>query len=215
MEIILYERRQSRRILIEISNIDIEPSRAVNPNKIIMARISRIERMINIINNAYKMGYKFDYDELAKYQEEAIKILTNADIDANDSITKEALIANLIEITDNDLEDEIYVLTDVDCEAEDYLTAHAPVYDYDLVEVSRQNHPGFIWCDGHGYEFRVDGQFISDPLREPRYFRNNGEWIKKQWFEIEDVEKEDGVIFIEKHCDSLGRVIQLYCYWNY
>ena len=47
MEIILYERRQSRRILIEISNIDIEPSRAVNPDKIIMATNLTMNDVIN------------------------------------------------------------------------------------------------------------------------------------------------------------------------
>ena len=37
-----------------------------------MATISAIERKVNIINEAYKLGYEFTKDELLKYNEEVI-----------------------------------------------------------------------------------------------------------------------------------------------
>lgn len=183
----------------------LEPSRAVNPDKIIMASISRIERMINIINKAYKMGYKFDYDGLAKYQEEAVKILTNADIDANDSITKEALIANLLEINDNGLESELYVLEDVEIDAESYLCENAPIYDYSRVDMSWGYNQSFYWCDEFGYDIWQSGEIVSSNAYKHRFYMNDdGEWE-------EYCDNENGAIFIDKVCDSLGRVIQLYC----
>ena len=170
-----------------------------------MKTISAIERQVNIINQAYKMGYKFDYDELAKYQAEAIKILTNADIDANDSITKEALIANLLEIDDNDLADEMYVLDGAEIDAESYLCENAPIYDYSRVDMSWGYNQSFYWCDEFGYDICQSGDIVGDYAYKHRFYMNDdGEWE-------EYCDNENGAIFIDKVCDSLGRVIQLYC----
>lgn len=177
-----------------------------------MTRIGKIQRIVNIINKAYEYGYKFDEEELSQCQAEAVKILTNFGIEPTCGNTKEALVANMLEIQNNGLEDKIYHLDGAWCEAEDYLLENAEVEGYDMVDLYKI---GFIWTDGYGYELKVDGQFINDTIREPRYFYENGMWIKKEWFEVEEEEEADGAFFIEQHCDSLGRVIQLYCYWPY
>ena len=175
-----------------------------------MARLSRIERMVNIINKAYKMGYKFNYDELAKYQEEAIKILTNADINANDSITKEALIANLLEIDDNDLADEMYVLDGAEIDAEVYICVNDDVFDYCDVDMSWGYNQSFYWCDEFGYDICQSGDIVGDYAYKHRYYKNeNGEWEQRYSYGYEDF--AEGAIFLDKICDSLGRVIQLYC----
>ena len=40
--------------------------------------ITNIERRINIINEAYKLGYEFSKKELEEYNAEAVEILKNA-----------------------------------------------------------------------------------------------------------------------------------------
>ena len=72
--------------------------------------ITNIERRVNIINEAYKLGYVFSKKELEEYNAEAVEILKNAELEAMEGSTKEALVANLLEINDNGLEEELYVL---------------------------------------------------------------------------------------------------------
>ena len=44
--------------------------------------ITNIERRINIINEAYKLGYVFSKKELEEYNAEAVEILKNAELEA-------------------------------------------------------------------------------------------------------------------------------------
>lgn len=175
-----------------------------------MKRYSRIKRIVNIINRAYKLGYKFTNDDLAKYNQEAYKILTDAEVeDAIDGKTKEALVANLLLIDDNNLEDEMYVLNDVEIDAEAHICENAEVEDYEGVDMYWGNIQSFTWSDGMGYEIQQCGEIIGsdDYNYNWRWYRkDNGEWEQERWLGGED----DGKIFLEKVCDSLGRVIQLY-----
>ena len=173
--------------------------------------ISNIERRINIINEAYKLGYKFENEELAKYNDEAVEILKEAEIEAIEGNTKEALIANLLEINDNELESELYVLQDVEINAEAYVCENAPIYDYCDVDLSWGKSQNFCWCDGLGFEIWQSGDIVSDKSWRNRYYKNEeGEWEQRDVYET-DEEFAEGAIFLDKICDSLARVIQLYC----
>lgn len=176
-----------------------------------MATISAIERRINIINEAYKLGYEFTQDELLKYNKEAYNILAEADVDdAINGSTKDALVTNLLLINDNNLDEELYLLQDCEFNAEAYLCENAPVYDYSAVDFYWGNRQNFTWSDGMGYEIQQCGEIIiSDEYNfKWRYYKkDNGEWEQERWLGGED----EGKIFIDKVCDSLARVIQLYC----
>lgn len=175
-----------------------------------MATISVIERKVNIINKAYKLGYKFTTEDLIKYNKEAYQILTDVEVeDAINGNTKEALVANLLLIDDNNLEDEMYVLNDVEIDAEAYLCDNAEVEDWQDVDFYWGTNQNFVWGDGMGYEIQQCGEIIGsdDYNYKWRWYRaDNGEWEQERWLGGED----DGKIFLEKVCDSLGRVIQLY-----
>lgn len=170
--------------------------------------ITNIERRTNIINEAYKLGYKFENEELAKYNDEAVEILKEAEIEAIEGSTKEALITNLLEINDNGLESELYVLEDVEIDAEAYLCENAPIYDYSEVDFSWGYNQDLQWGDEFGYWLHESGNIVDEYMtKNRRYFKNDkGDWQHRE-FGMYD----DDVIFIEKRCDSLGRVIQLYC----
>lgn len=175
-----------------------------------MATISVIERRVNIINEAYKLGYEFTKDELVEYNEEAYNILAEADVDgAINGNTKDALITNLLLIDDNNLEEELYLLQDCEINAEAYLCENAPIYDYSAVDFYWGNRQNFTWGDGLGYWLATSGDIVGsdDYNYNWRWYReDNGEWKQERWLGGED----KGKIFIDKVCDSLGRVIQLY-----
>lgn len=106
--------------------------------------ITNIEKRINIINEAYKLGYEFTKKELEEYNAEAVEILKNAELEAVEGSTKEALVANLLEINDNGLEEELYVLQDVEQNAEAYICENAPIYAYEKVDMSWGKNQNFI-----------------------------------------------------------------------
>ena len=175
-----------------------------------MATISAIERRVNIINEAYKLGYEFTQDELLKYNEEAYNILSEAGVeDAINGSTKDTLVTNLLLIKDNNLEEALYLLQECEINAEAYLCEEAQVFDYSAVDFYGGNRQYFTWADGLGYWMDVCGNIIgSDDYNfKWRWYRDdNGEWRQERWLGGED----EGKIFIDKVCDSLGRVIQLY-----
>lgn len=178
-----------------------------------MATISVIERKVNIINKAYKLGYKFTTEDLIKYNKEAYQILTDVEVeDAINGNTKEALVANLLLIDDNNLEDEMYVLNDVEIDAEAYLCDNAEVGDWQDVDFYWGTNQNFVWGDGMGYEVHQSGEIVGDYAWEHRYYKNeNDEWEQRKNGSCTDEDFAEGKVFLDKVCDSLGRVIQLYC----
>lgn len=174
--------------------------------------ITNIERRINIINEAYKLGYAFYKKELEEYNAEAVEILKNAELEAVEGSTKEALIANLIEINDNGLEEELYFLQNVEQNAEAYVCENAPVYSYDQVDMSWGYNQHFTWCDEFGYQMWQSGDIVGDYDWKYRYYKNEqGEWQRRTDGSSHDEDFAEGAIFLDKICDSLARVIQLYC----
>ena len=178
-----------------------------------MKTISRIERIVNIINRAYKLGFKFPFDVLYDYNKEAYQILTDAEVkDAIDCNTKYALVTNLLLIDDNNLDDEMYVLNDVEIDAEAYLCDNAEVEDWQDVDFYWGTNQNFVWGDGMGYEVNQSGEIVGDYAWEHRYYKNeNGEWEQRKNGSYTDEDFAEGKVFLDKVCDSLGRVIQLYC----
>ena len=175
--------------------------------------ITNLERKVNIINEAYKRGYKFPKSELEMYNREAVQILDEAEIPAIEGCTKEALTANLLMIDDNGLEDEIYNdLQGVEIDAEAYICENAPIYAYEKVDMSWGKNQNFIWCDEFGYEFWQSGEIVGDYDWKYRYYKNEqGEWERRTDGSSHDEDFAEGAIFLDKICDSLARVIQLYC----
>ena len=137
-------------------------------------------------------------------------ILIEADVDdAINGLTKDTLVTNLLLINDNNLDEGLYLLQDCEINAEAYLCDNAPVYDYSAVDFDWGTHQNFTWGDGLGYWLATSGDIIGsdDYNYKWRWYRaDNGEWKQERWLGGED----DGKIFIDKVCDSLGRVIQLY-----
>ena len=174
--------------------------------------ITNIERRVNIINEAYKLGYEFSKKELEEYNAEAVEILKNAELESVEGDTKEALVTNLLEINDNGLEDELYVLQDVEQNAEAYLCENAPIYSYDQVDMSWGYNQNFTWGDEFGYDFWQSGNIVGEYDWEKRYYKNEeGEWERRTDGSSHDEDFAEGAIFLDKICDSLARVIQLYC----
>ena len=175
-----------------------------------MATISAIERRVNIINEAYKFGYEFTQDELLKYNEEAYNILAEAGVeDAINGSTKDVLVTNLLLINDNNLDEELYLLQDCEINAEAHICEHALVSDYSAVDFYWGNLQNFTCGDGLGYQMDVCGDIIGSDdynFKWRWYKKENGKWKQERWLGGED----EGKIFLEKVCDSLGRVIQLY-----
>ena len=178
-----------------------------------MKTISRIERIVNIINRAYKLGFKFPLDILYDYNKEAYQILTDAEVEeAIDGNSKEALVANLLLIDDNNLEDEMYVLNDVEIDAEAFLYGNAEVEDWQDVDFYWGKYQNYVWGDGMGYEIHAAGEIVGEYAWGHRYYKNeNDEWEQRKNGAYTDEDFDEGKVFIDKVCDSLGRVIQLYC----